>query len=563
MPDSNHPILNANTDPDVTVGSKSRRWTISILVLTVLFVGMTHYTSTSPLRNIIQHRPLLNCDNNPTRPGPSVFLYMGRLVLSGGMPYRDAFDHKGPLLYLLNASGLIIHGVFGVWLLELVFLAVSTVFTYKTARLFSSSGAALLTTVVSVFWYTALCDNNYCETWTIPFLLISLYNWVMYCRGGHQIALRNTFVVGLCFGAVLLLKPNLTALWILFCLTVAIAEVRHHRYAQLTSHIVFFLLGAAFILAPILGWLWKNGAWNEFIEQEWHFNRIYCHVPFGERLIAFTRCFSCFRLESYFVPFAAIGYLALAYRAETRRDRTFFLLMETFLFLSLVLLSLSARTYHYYSIPLVVPLLPFLASAFSWSIKTDTATLEKFSRRALLVLLLIPTIFYDIPLFRPVRDVAKIAALRRIHPDVETAQLFRGYGYPYTCDESDAIEIAGWLRDNTTPETRIANFGLGGRLIYWHANRRCVTKYFYFNRTHVENGYLPEILADLKEKAPEVFIYQRSWGDGASLFEGVTFRDDEEKKPGMSLTPIEITDWINAEGYQKAFENTLYEIWRK
>ena len=119
----------------------TRRRTIIILALTVLFAGLTHYSS-SPLRNIVQHQPLLNCDGNPTGTDSTVFLYIGRLILHGGIPYRDAFDHKGPLVYLLDAAGLAIHGVFGVWLLELLFLTVSTVFAYKTARLLAPPGAA-------------------------------------------------------------------------------------------------------------------------------------------------------------------------------------------------------------------------------------------------------------------------------------------------------------------------------------------------------------------------------------------------------------------------------------
>jgi len=31
--------------------------------------------------------------------------YAGLVIFKGGVPYRDAFDHKPPLIYFLNALG--------------------------------------------------------------------------------------------------------------------------------------------------------------------------------------------------------------------------------------------------------------------------------------------------------------------------------------------------------------------------------------------------------------------------------------------------------------------------
>ena len=38
----------------------------------------------------------------------SVFIYVGNILKRGLMPYKDTFDHKGPLLYLLEYAGLFI-----------------------------------------------------------------------------------------------------------------------------------------------------------------------------------------------------------------------------------------------------------------------------------------------------------------------------------------------------------------------------------------------------------------------------------------------------------------------
>ena len=541
---------------------RTRRRTIIILALTVLFAGLTHYSS-SPLRNIVQHQPLLNCDGNPTGTDSTVFLYIGRLILHGGIPYRDAFDHKGPLVYLLDAAGLAIHGVFGVWLLELLFLTVSTVVAYKTARLLAPPGAALFTTVVAVLWYTARCDSNFCETWSVPFLLVSLYCWIRYLQDGFRIRLGAAFAVGFCFAAVLLLKPNLTALWMLFTLTVAAAAILRREYGILASRVAVFLLGAAVLLLPVLGWLWKNGAWSDFIAQYWVFNRIYCQVPAAQKITAFFRCFACIPLEAYYAPFAAVGYIILSRRAETKAKRRLFLSMEIFLILSLVLMSMSGRSARHYSAPLVAPFLPFLAAAFTWCFGRAASGGRKFLRRGLLLLLLVPAVVYDIPMFRPVRDMTKMAVLHRLHPKTDYSKFTRVYGYPYFYEEFDARAMADWLEENTEPETRIASFGIGGRIFYWYANRSCVTKYFYVRDTHLEYGYLPDILAELREKAPEVFILQTKGGYPSRLGKKNTARADSQEARKTFPIPDEVTGWIASEGYRKVFENDTYEVYRK
>ena len=55
----------------------------------------------------------------------NIYFTIGRGMLKGLMPYRDLFDHKGPLLYALYALAAAVdaHGFAGVWLLEILSLS--------------------------------------------------------------------------------------------------------------------------------------------------------------------------------------------------------------------------------------------------------------------------------------------------------------------------------------------------------------------------------------------------------------------------------------------------------
>src|SRR5512139_1241248 len=76
-----------------------------------------------------------NNPGNVTLPSrdSGVFLYVAWRFLSGDIPYRDVWDHKPPLIYFVDALGLTLtpDSLWGVWLLESVFVFFTLFFIYK------------------------------------------------------------------------------------------------------------------------------------------------------------------------------------------------------------------------------------------------------------------------------------------------------------------------------------------------------------------------------------------------------------------------------------------------
>src|SRR4051794_16107689 len=136
-----------------------------------------------------------------------VFIYSGQLLLAGGAPYLDAWDHKGPLLYLANALGLWLSDGHprGVIILEGSFLALTVTWavwawsrltTYNIAALI---GIAFVLTFISVFEL-----GNFSETWLTPFSLAAYTLsaiWLALRRGTAYQAFPPTWFVGLMVGA--------------------------------------------------------------------------------------------------------------------------------------------------------------------------------------------------------------------------------------------------------------------------------------------------------------------------------------------------------------------------
>lgn len=71
---------------------------------------------------------------------PNIYMNVSRAIKSGSVMYRDIFDHKGPLLYLVlalfSALPVFSFSMTGMFLLQCVTLSVSLNYLYRTARLF-------------------------------------------------------------------------------------------------------------------------------------------------------------------------------------------------------------------------------------------------------------------------------------------------------------------------------------------------------------------------------------------------------------------------------------------
>ncbi|MBQ7256549.1 MAG: hypothetical protein IJS60_02530, partial [Abditibacteriota bacterium] len=174
----------------------------------------------------------LNSDLNPLvnfiEVDSGVFLYIGKMIHRGYIPYLNIFDHKGIILYWIQYFGMFLSPQklmgLGVWLIEIIHFFVFIVFIYLIARLFIKSKLYIYTIVLTVtliggcFVYVGC---NLTETYSLPWITMSLYYFIKYLME-KKIALSETILVGVSFAIVFFLQPNLIAFWIALSITLII-----------------------------------------------------------------------------------------------------------------------------------------------------------------------------------------------------------------------------------------------------------------------------------------------------------------------------------------------------
>lgn len=204
--------------------------------------------------------------NVPEYVDSGVFQYIGRKILEGYMPYRDIFDHKGPLLYLLNALGLQLMGRHGIWLMEWIFLFATLIVSYKLCRVFFSRCASVL----SVFMTFSLLGlylegGNFTEEYAMLPCVIALYIFAKYFKE-KDINNLELFLLGAGLMSTLLLKANVACAWVIFCVYFAVISLWKKQFKELLRYVILFLLGSCTFFLPIGLWLFIKGAWTDFIK---------------------------------------------------------------------------------------------------------------------------------------------------------------------------------------------------------------------------------------------------------------------------------------------------------
>ena len=223
---------------------------------------------------------LLNSPLNPIVPGQikadsGVFRTVSMLMRKGYFPYRDTFDHKGPLLYVYNYLGDMISTSYGTWLIEVISLFITLIFMYKIAKLKCNKKSSLFITITCLLPLIFYFDGgNYTEEYALPFIAISTFYFLDYLLN-NKISNKRLLLIGATCGGVLLLRPNMIISWGFFSIYILVDLIRKKDYKFLFKCIYLFFLGVLLFITPFIIWIIMNNAFSDFIYQYFKFNSMY------------------------------------------------------------------------------------------------------------------------------------------------------------------------------------------------------------------------------------------------------------------------------------------------
>ena len=181
-----------------------------------------------------------------------IYLEMGRAMARGRLVYRDLFDHKGPLIFVLNMlPQLMVEGTFGVWCLELCFMVGGSLLIYRISRRHIENALALVPPIIYVWISVTLFNGgNYTEEYSNLFSLAAL--WV-FDRWSETKAMPKKYpwLLGVCTAFVFFMRPNNIAVTAAVIIFIGVDMIRKSP-KQLPQTLAFGLLGLLTVTFPII-----------------------------------------------------------------------------------------------------------------------------------------------------------------------------------------------------------------------------------------------------------------------------------------------------------------------
>jgi hypothetical protein len=195
-----------------------------------------------------------------------VLSWVGRVIANGGMPYRDAWEIRGPAPFLVYAG---IARVFGPeqWPLRVVDLCFVAGGAWCVARIAATFGGQLAGRCAAVFyvlWYASLGHHDTAQSDGWNAAMMAAVVVAMIARGGSPVAGHAAFA-GVMLGLSILSKPPYVV-FVLLPVIVGFAQARERGVGWLMRFWGAGVLAMGVSAGAVLLWLYRGGAFNEFID---------------------------------------------------------------------------------------------------------------------------------------------------------------------------------------------------------------------------------------------------------------------------------------------------------
>ncbi len=206
------------------------------------------------------------------------------IVVSGGVYFKDAVDHRGPLTPYVYAGVFSVFGRYNMPALRFLLLLVvvgSTLLVWmvgkRVAGLAAGNCAALLFAVLASVGFPASDLFAFNTEWPLA-LFVLLGSLLIISMGDNK---WLAFGAGVCFGMAFLSKQTAALECIgvaIFAVLLAIQKLLTRDRKGLRNLVTAFLMvgsGFCLVVGGVVFAFWSAGAWNDFLFGFWTYNTSY------------------------------------------------------------------------------------------------------------------------------------------------------------------------------------------------------------------------------------------------------------------------------------------------
>lgn len=215
----------------------------------------------------------------------NAFFTMGKGFINGMVPFKDLFEQKGPVLYVIYGIGYLLSNTtfLGVFIMEVVAFTVVLYYFYKILKLYQMEklfyhlSPIFSASILSMF---AFSHGGSAEEFCLPLIMISLYHFLFLIKDKEYLKENKKvyIVTGIIAGLALWIKYTFLGFWIAFGLIFSFLFLYEKKYQNLFSFCAYYLLGILIITLPILLYFFFHNALKDLWDVYFYFN-IFLYRP--------------------------------------------------------------------------------------------------------------------------------------------------------------------------------------------------------------------------------------------------------------------------------------------
>lgn len=201
----------------------------------------------------------------------AIFQTIGKYWAQGVTPYAQLFDHKGPLIFFVDAVGYWLHGRSGVLVVQTLSLAAAIWGLYRLGRTALSRPWAMGAAALALVYLARTFDEgNMTEEYSLPFLAVSLYLAAHWCLARRNDPAKPhpwqwAVVYGVSFGTILMLRVTSAVAVCSYVLVITLALMVSRQWKNLFANMGGFVGGFALITGPFAVYFACKGSLGDML----------------------------------------------------------------------------------------------------------------------------------------------------------------------------------------------------------------------------------------------------------------------------------------------------------
>ncbi|SOC03935.1 hypothetical protein [Pseudobutyrivibrio ruminis] len=412
----------------------------------------------------------------------SVFKTIALMMEHGYMPYKDSFDHKGPLLYLLNWGGDRISHYIGIWIIEIFCISIAFYMLYKISRLVCGIASSIITSLSAVSLLFIYYDGgNLVEEYAMPCIAVGVYYFLDYLLN-NVISKRRLLLSGLCCGFVLMLRPNMISIWLVYCTVISLILILKKEIKEWTRFVIWFSLGLFISIAPIVVWLLIKHDLYYCIQDYIIFNMRYSSVD-GERVL-FSSKWKAF-VKFFNTTIYMVSFFCMIFHLKEKIVLNISYII--YLVLTIMLMVMSGMEYNHYGMILI----PAVVYPLGLMFRDIEKIIDENIRKAVMLI----TSLYILSM---------VIVPSWINTIEEIAVVYEDKSENHIWDVTNSV--VNMVTDLTDEGDKISVYG-NWDIVYVLSDRVHATRYSYqFPIGNVSPEIKAEYMQDLQKEMPKVIV---------------------------------------------------------